>query len=549
MTLLSAVAPVAETPVDWWLAEQADLTAVERFAQRHDGALVPAQARYYRDLIPRTRPAPGQQYGFEVDLDACTGCKACVTACHSLNGLDDGESWRSITLVTGSGATGAFQQTVTGACHHCVDPACLNGCPVDAYEKDPLTGIVAHLDDQCIGCSYCTLTCPYEVPVYNHRRGIVRKCDMCTGRLAAGEAPACAQACPTGAIAIRLVDTASLVATAGDATLVPGSAPSAITVPSTRYLSTSRRVDDTIVLGSRTGPARSHPPLTVMLVLTQLSVGAFIIDLVLRALTARGAGVLPVVDAMIVAVAGVLALGVSVGHLGRPRYGYRAIIGLRHSWLSREIVAFGGFMSLAVAYAIALLFDPPQHLQGLVDALGGTAAATGVMGVMCSVLIYSTTRRSSWRPLSVATKFGLTALVCGLAAVTWAGVVSAAMLGNSRPNGLDSLDGRLCLVLAALVAVKLAGEASVFRHLTRARNPEGVRRASLLIRDLRTTTVTRFWLGFGAGVALPLLIATGGTDGAPTWVGVIAATLVLGGVTAGELAERSLFFTAASPPR
>ena len=50
---------------------------------------------------PATGPGPGQQYGFRVDLDACTGCKACVAACHSLNGLDDGETWRAVGLVVG----------------------------------------------------------------------------------------------------------------------------------------------------------------------------------------------------------------------------------------------------------------------------------------------------------------------------------------------------------------------------------------------------------------------------------------------------------------
>ena len=72
-----------------------------------------------------------------------------------------------------------YQQTVTTACHHCVEPACLEGCPVLAYEKDAETGIVRHLDDQCIGCQYCVLKCPYDVPKYSAKRGIVRKCDMC----------------------------------------------------------------------------------------------------------------------------------------------------------------------------------------------------------------------------------------------------------------------------------------------------------------------------------------------------------------------------------
>jgi formate dehydrogenase iron-sulfur subunit len=230
MSLLSAVEAVDETPIDRFLADQAGGTAVERFAQRHAADLLPRQARYYRDLLPATPPGPGQQYGFEVDLDACTGCKACVVACHRLNGLDDGESWRTVSVVRGGTVAQPVQQTVTAACHHCVDPACLKGCPVDAYEKDPVTGIVAHLDDQCIGCSYCTLTCPYEVPVYNASRGIVRKCDMCTGRLAEGEAPACVQACPNGAISVALVDTAAARERAA-ATLVPGAPPSSITVP------------------------------------------------------------------------------------------------------------------------------------------------------------------------------------------------------------------------------------------------------------------------------------------------------------------------------
>jgi Fe-S-cluster-containing dehydrogenase component len=193
------------TLIDSLLDEQRRLTAVERFAQRHERHELPAQEKFYRDLIPLNAPRPGEQYAFAVNLDTCTGCKACVSACHSMNGLDDDEVWRGVGLLLGGTRREPWQQTVTTACHHCEDPACANGCPVLAYEKDEATGIVRHLDDQCIGCQYCVLKCPYDVPKYSEKRGIVRKCDMCQGRLAAGEAPACVQACPNEAIRIEVV--------------------------------------------------------------------------------------------------------------------------------------------------------------------------------------------------------------------------------------------------------------------------------------------------------------------------------------------------------
>jgi formate dehydrogenase iron-sulfur subunit len=151
------------------LAEQQRLdTPVARFSSAHDAGA--ASASFKPQLIPLTAPRAGEQYAFEVDLDACTGCKSCVAACHSLNGLDDSETWRDVGLLLSPSRAQPFTQTVTTACHHCADPACLNGCPVLAYEKDPLTGIVRHLDDQCIGCSYCVLKCPYDVPKPARRR-------------------------------------------------------------------------------------------------------------------------------------------------------------------------------------------------------------------------------------------------------------------------------------------------------------------------------------------------------------------------------------------
>jgi len=280
-----------KTPIDDFLDAQADLSAVERFARTD----VTGRSDRWSELIPLSMPKDGQQFRFEVDLDQCTGCKACVTACHNLNGLDVGESFRSIgvlvadpvradtsvssTAVAIAPAMAPAQQTVTTACHHCADPGCLNGCPAEAYEKDPVTGIVKHLDDACIGCRYCTLTCPYEVPVYNHRLGIVRKCDMCADRLADGEAPACVQGCPTEAISISIVDTASTqvdVATpTGESAprLVPGAAPSALTQPTTLYSGRALAEGSRPVDADSVRPEHGHIPLVVLLVLSQASVG------------------------------------------------------------------------------------------------------------------------------------------------------------------------------------------------------------------------------------------------------------------------------------
>src|SRR3954463_10140633 len=108
------MAPNSErTLIDKLLEDQRELTAAERFSRRHSFHELPAQAKYYRDLIPLSLPKKGEQYAFEVDLDKCSGCKACVTACHNLNGLAENETWRSVGSLHGGTAAAPFQMTVT----------------------------------------------------------------------------------------------------------------------------------------------------------------------------------------------------------------------------------------------------------------------------------------------------------------------------------------------------------------------------------------------------------------------------------------------------
>ena len=323
-------APDARELLQQLLAEQQQLTAVEQFAREHANGAIPAQAKYYSKLLPATPPGPGQQYAFDVDLDRCSGCKACVTACHALNGLDEHETWRDVGLLVGGTTALPVLQHVTTACHHCLEPACMTGCPVDAYEKDPVTGIVRHLDDQCFGCQYCTLACPYDVPKYHAGKGIVRKCDMCSQRLAVGEAPACVQACPHEAIAIKVVDVRQVVEDAEANLFLPGAPEPHITLPTTTYR--TKRVFPRNMLPAdyyAVSPQHPHWPLIVMLVLTQLSVGAFLIHLLLETLlSADAAAALRPIQTTSALGFGLLALAASTLHLGRPQYAYRAVIGL-----------------------------------------------------------------------------------------------------------------------------------------------------------------------------------------------------------------------------
>jgi len=426
-----------------------------------------------------------------------------------------------------------LQQTVTTACHHCLDPACLTGCPVDAYEKDPVTGIVSHLDDQCIGCGYCMLTCPYEVPRFNASRGIVRKCDMCRGRLEVGEAPACVQACPTAAIRISLVDTAALAAEAmTGGQLVPGAPPSAITLPTTVYRTRRSDLDDLRAADHFSlRPAQAQPPLAIMLVLTQLAVGTVVADVVLRLMgVPELAGALRATNAVVAAAMGVLALGASVMHLGRPRYAFRAVIGIRHSWLSREIVAFGLFAAAAPLYAATTW-----------TSAGVLAAGTGVVGVACSVMIYGVTNRRWWMPRVAGPKFALTTVICGAATVLATAPFSGAAVDLARP---------VVGVIVGASVLKLAFEASLFRHLRGDDSSDLTRTARLLTGELRGASLWRFGLGVLGGVVLPVATAAALLAPRPSpALPVVTASLALTTVVVAELIERWQFFRAVAAPR
>ena len=535
------------------LRQQQDLSAVERFAQRH-AITAGANGRTYRDLLPATPPKSGEQYAFEVDLDLCSGCKACVTACHNQNGLDDDEAFRDVGFLHGGAGDLTVIQHVTTACHHCLQPACMAACPVNAYEKDPLTGIVHHLDDQCFGCRYCTLACPYDVPKYNREKGIVRKCDMCSQRLAVGEAPACAQACPHQAIRIRTVKPEDVLHDCETNFFLPGAPEPQHTLPTTNY-KTARPLPRNLLPADyfAVRPDHAHPALVAMLVLTQLAVGTFTVDYALQqwseydlADVSRGR-VYQVTGALVIAV---LALAASTLHLGRPQYAYRAVLGLMHSWLSREIVCFGLFAILAGVYAIGLWQRTENSLERF---LGGCVCLAGLAGVCCSVMIYQSTRRPCWRGVPTAIRFLLSTVVLGLAGSILLLFAAPALATEAETH--DAMRDNASAVAQALVitaAIKLGFEALQFAHLGARNNTPLKRSAMLLMGPLRRWSIARYSLGLAgivSFVAFREFAARPTADSANgEWLG-IAAFLGFGCVLVGELCERHLFFTASVAPR
>jgi formate dehydrogenase iron-sulfur subunit len=548
--------------VEAMLREQQSLTAVERFSRKHDqdhaGAAcgVPAQAKYYRDLIPLERPRPGQQYAFEVDLDVCTGCKACVAACHSLNGLDEPEVWRTVGLLHGGTAEQPQQQTVTTSCHHCVDPSCLSGCPVRAYEKDPVTGIVKHLDDQCIGCQYCTLMCPYDAPKYSPQRGIVRKCDMCTDRLAADEAPACVQGCPNQAIRIKVVDQIQSLQASQAGTFLPGAPAPDHTVPTTVYKSSKPAPANLLPADYYTvSPEHSHPPLIVLLVFTQLAVGAFATLFFSKLFLALPpGGPWAVAHAGFSLFLGLFALGASVFHLGRPLGAWRVFLGLRTSWMSREAIGFGVFAKMGALYAGSVAaaahwdsFPGRALLVAAAPVLEGITAVLGLAGVFFSVMIYVATRRTQWRGSITGMKFFGTTFLLGAATVlAVAQPVAHFLPAATRDAAMTGLGRGLLSMVLAVALCKLTFELLLLRHVRDPGHSVLKRVAVVSLRDLARSTFWRFACLVAGGIFLPLLVLTGAAAVASLSV-IAPLALVL--LVVGEFCERYQFFKAAPASR
>ena len=203
------------------------------------------------------------RYGMVIDLDRCTGCRACMEACKVENNSPQAIFWMYVFRFEEGEYPDTRISFMPRPCMHCDNAPCVKVCPTGArYKRDD--GLVATDTDKCIGCRYCAAACPYGVNYFNwkepkanyyldwsapsaaqalkpvtagavppydnpdldrkwgkeqrkiagggHRQGIVEKCTFCVQRVEKGLQPACATACPVSALTFGdLDDPASAV--------------------------------------------------------------------------------------------------------------------------------------------------------------------------------------------------------------------------------------------------------------------------------------------------------------------------------------------------
>jgi Fe-S-cluster-containing dehydrogenase component len=154
------------------------------------------------------------------DATLCIGCKACVVACRETNGLPPSRDAKDgnlhdmqmelnantknvIKSYSGPAREGqaAQQSYMKSQCMHCIDPACVSVCMIGALKKREF-GVVTYDKDLCVGCRYCQMACPFDVPKFEWASTTPKivKCEMCVHRLVKHQQPACTEACPRQAV-------------------------------------------------------------------------------------------------------------------------------------------------------------------------------------------------------------------------------------------------------------------------------------------------------------------------------------------------------------
>lgn len=157
-------------------------------------------------------------FGVLHDATQCIGCRRCEAACNRVNEMPAPETpFDDLSVLDTRRRTTEKTHTVVNRftppeskspvfakkqCNHCLEPACASACFVKAFKKDP-TGAVSYDASLCVGCRYCMVACPFEIPTYEYDKALtprVMKCTLCRPRILEGKLPGCVADCPREAL-------------------------------------------------------------------------------------------------------------------------------------------------------------------------------------------------------------------------------------------------------------------------------------------------------------------------------------------------------------
>jgi Fe-S-cluster-containing dehydrogenase component len=166
----------------------------------------------------KTKATPVNENENEIEFNAilydstrCVGCQTCEYACAEANGLPEPTGMPEVGVIR---TTDETRRTVVNAyetskgemyvkrqCMHCCEPACTAACLTQAMHKTK-EGPVVWRGEKCMGCRYCMVSCPFDVPKFEYHdpNPQITKCDMCFDRLKEGQLPACVENCPAEAL-------------------------------------------------------------------------------------------------------------------------------------------------------------------------------------------------------------------------------------------------------------------------------------------------------------------------------------------------------------
>ena len=186
-------------------------SAVKTLALAAGSTLVGRNLAQARTPSPQTELAAATgSSAILVDTTKCIGCRMCERACAEANGLPEPPKSVESGKVRNTSET---QWTVVNRyetengpvnvkrqCMHCLQPACTSACLTKAMYKTE-NGPVIWRGDKCMGCRFCMLSCPFDVPKFEYHSANprIQKCQMCFDRLKDGGMPACVSACPVNA--------------------------------------------------------------------------------------------------------------------------------------------------------------------------------------------------------------------------------------------------------------------------------------------------------------------------------------------------------------